>query len=305
MAGARTSRARGTRPRSVPFQRTKYGRELLVDAAFLSDLPAFDPTPTPHTLTFYDILLVTRGRGTYQLDDRVYPVEPGVVLFTRPGQVRRWAVSDLDGACLFFTADFVSETFRDVRFLDQFPYFGAGAAQGALSLTRVERRAFLRAFHAMAAEVRALQPDTPDLIRARLYEMLVLLGRWYTARHAASAVTGAHAAIDRFQHLIDQHFPRRHRVSEYAADVGLTPGHLNALCRWHLGQSAGSLIRQRLVLEAKRMLRYGDMPAFVVARELGFRDPAYFTRFFRREAGTTPRHFRHERQRAPAVHRRR
>lgn len=193
----------------------------------------------------------------------------------------------------------------DVRFLDQFPYFGAGATEGALRLTGGERRAFLRTFHAMAAEVRTLQPDTPDLIRARLYEMLVLLGRWYTARHATSAVTGAHAAIDRFHRLIEQHFPRRHRVSEYAADVGLTPGHLNALCRWHLGQSAGSLIRQRLVLEAKRMLRYGDMPAFVVARELGFRDPAYFTRFFRREAGTTPRHFRQERQRAAGAHRRR
>jgi AraC family transcriptional activator of pobA len=85
-------------------------------------------------------------------------------------------------------------------------------------------------------------------------------------------------------------------VSEYALELGVTPGHLNALCRWHLGQSAGSLIRQRLALEAKRMLIYGDIPAFAVARELGFRDPAYFSRFFKREVGAAPRRFRHDRR---------
>ena len=153
----------------MPFQRAKYGRELLVDASFLSDSRAFEPTARPHTLTFYDILLVTRGRGTYHLDDRTYTVAPGTVFFTQPGQVRRWEASNLDGACLFFAQDFVSETFRDARFLEQFAFFGSGSREAAIRLTPGERQAFLGAFSAISGEIRTLRGDAHDLIRARLY----------------------------------------------------------------------------------------------------------------------------------------
>jgi hypothetical protein len=161
MTSSRARLAGTTRPWRVPFQRTKYGRELLVDASFLSDLRAFEPTARPHTLTFYDILLVTRGRGTYQLDDRTYTVAPGTVFFTQPGQIRRWETSNLDGACLFFARDFVSETFRDARFLEQFPFFGAGSREAAIRLTRDERQAFLGAFSATSSEIRMLSGDAP------------------------------------------------------------------------------------------------------------------------------------------------
>jgi AraC family transcriptional activator of pobA len=64
------------------------------------------------------------------------------------------------------------------------------------------------------------------------------------------------------------------------------------LCHAHLGRSASAEIHLRLVLEARRLLRYTDAPAFVIAQDLGFADPAYFGRFFRREAGVTPRRYR-------------
>jgi AraC family transcriptional activator of pobA len=47
-----------------------------------------------------------------------------------------------------------------------------------------------------------------------------------------------------------------------------------------------------VLLEARRLLRYTDKPAFAIAQELGFADPAYFGRFFRRESGVTPRQYR-------------
>jgi AraC family transcriptional regulator, transcriptional activator of pobA len=168
-------------------------------------------------------------------------VAPGTVFFTQPGQVRRWEASNLDGACLFFARDFVSETFHDVRFLEQFPFFGAGSREAAIRLTRDERQAFLGAFSAISSEIRTLRGDTPDLIRARLYELLVLLNRWYRARHPAGASSEVHPTIARFRALVERQFTRRHRVGEYALELGVTPGHLNALCRWHLGQSAGAL----------------------------------------------------------------
>jgi AraC family transcriptional activator of pobA len=98
--------------------------------------------------------------------------------------------------------------------------------------------------------------------------------------------------VERFRRLLERDHAKEHAVSAYARAVGLTPGHLNALCRRALGRTAGACIRERLGLEARRLLLYTDLRAAEVATRLGFADPAYFSRFFRRECGTSPSAFR-------------
>jgi len=289
----------GRRPRTGPwaphvveFHRTKYGRELLVDAAFVRAMPTFLEVPDPHVLRFHDILLVTHGKGTFHLDAERCRVAPGVLLFTRPGELRAWEVTGLDGACLFFTEEFVAETFADVRFLDQLAFFREGRPSALLELTATERRTFLARFRAMQKEIRALRDDASHALRAVLYELLVLLNRWYTKRHGAAPRTPLNSIVERFRRLVDRDYARRHRVADYASELGVSPGHLNALCRGALRQSASRVLLQRLTLEAKRLLAHSDLTAAQVGFRLGFEDPAYFARFFRREAGQPPTTFR-------------
>src|SRR5262249_37282051 len=92
--------ARGqARTELVEFLRTKYGAEMLIDVAWVHEMPAF-LRKGPHALAFHDILLVTEGSGSFALDGRVHQVRPHTVLFTTPAQVRRWNVRGLDGLCL-------------------------------------------------------------------------------------------------------------------------------------------------------------------------------------------------------------
>jgi AraC-like DNA-binding protein len=278
--------------RLVRFHRTKYGRELLVDAAFLRDLPNFDFSDRPYALDFHDILLVTRGRGSFELDARVYRVAPGVVLFTRPGEVRRFRVAGLDGACLFFSADFLAEAFADPRFLQRFACFRRDRPSAALRLGRAERRDFLALFKRMTAEIASLPADVSHALRAQLYEMLVALDRFYVARHGAPPRAEPEGTVERFRALLEAQFARRQRVADYARQLGLTPGHLSLLCRRQLGQGAGACVRQRLRQEAQRLLLFTDLSATEVGYRLGFEDPAYFARFFKREAGVAPGRYR-------------
>jgi len=99
----------------------------------------------------------------------------------------------------------------------------------------------------------------------------------------------------RFVAMVEEEFRTLQRVQDYADRLGVSSGHLNVVCNRHLGRSASAQIRQRVLLEAKRLLRHTNNPAFAIARELGFADPTYFGRFFLRETGTTPRRFRNER----------
>lgn len=274
-------------PRRVEFHRTKYGRELLVDAAFLRRLPNFDFSDRPCALAFHDVLLVTRGRGTFELDGRDHPVAPGTVLVTRPGEVRRLRVPDLDGACLFFTEGFVQEAFSDPFFLDRFAFLRAERTSAVLHLTPGQRRGFLERFRAMEAEIAELARDASDALRALVYAQLVALNRAYVARHG-EIVAEPGSAAERFRRLVERDFARQHGPHAYARALGMSPGHLSVLCRGRFGRSAGAVIRERVCLEARRLLLYTELSAAQVAERLGFDDPSYFTRFLRRETGVTP-----------------
>jgi AraC family transcriptional activator of pobA len=280
--------------RRVAFHRTKYGRELLLDAAYLREMPGFIRTNgVPHSLDFHDILLVTAGTGRFLVDGESNPVAPGVVLFTTPGQVRQWRLEGgLDGACVFFTRELIGDVFSDPRFLDRLPFFSPRRPAASAVLQPAARRQFLARFGSMRREIARLRHDVADAVRAQLYEILVLLNRCYTTQHGRVASAAAGDVVERYVNLVQRRFARRHRVADYAASLRITPGHLNALCRQRLRASASTLIRERIALEARRLLLYSDLTATQIAERLGFDDPAYFARFFRREVGTTPSAFR-------------
>ncbi|MBS1601630.1 MAG: AraC family transcriptional regulator, partial [Bacteroidetes bacterium] len=72
----------------------------------------------------------------------------------------------------------------------------------------------------------------------------------------------------------------------------ITPNHLNALCQELVGRPAGEVIRDRVLLEAKRLLTNAGMTATEIAYELNFQDNSYFNRFFKKYEGVTPDEFR-------------
>ncbi|WP_204355875.1 helix-turn-helix domain-containing protein [Marinobacter bohaiensis] len=95
-----------------------------------------------------------------------------------------------------------------------------------------------------------------------------------------------------FQALIESHFLSQPRVEWFAESLGITAAHLNALCRRETGASALQLLHERVLLEAKRNLTYTNLTISQVSDLLGFSEPAYFTRFFKRLTGMTPKAFR-------------
>ena len=101
--------------------------------------------------------------------------------------------------------------------------------------------------------------------------------------------------VEAFTKLLETHFREHWSIERYAGAVGISAAHLNALCRRLAGQSALQMINQRLVLEAKRCLVYTVMTVNQVSDSLGFSEPAYFSRFFKRETGVAPKAFRVQR----------
>ena len=280
-----------TAVRRVAFDRRKYGRHLLIDVGRVRDLEGFI-LGEPHALAFFEIILVTRGKGWFWLDSSRHRVRPGVVFFTSPGQVRRWDTSQLDGVCLFFEDSFIKEFLQDDAFVHRLPYFHADPARAALTLPPSTARRVRTRLAAMQRELAHYRRDSIDLLRAQLHETLLVLAREYAGANRVASQRPTHRVVSRFMELVERDATHRHRIADYAEELAVTPGHLSVLCTQYAGQRAKSLLHNVLVSRACRMLLYTDESAARVAASLGFEDPSYFSRFFRRETGQTPKEFR-------------
>lgn len=273
---------------TVRFSRKKYGRELLVDVAWIRDMPSFIKTDDPYRLDFYDITLISSGDGVFWLDNKRYAVEPNTVLFTSPGQARRWIVNGLDGICLFFPAVFLLEHFNDPLFLHRLRYFHTDGGPYALSIGAGRQSRLMERLDAMHREISDLQSDSPHLLRAIAYEILIKLNRWYAERYGQQLDHSANHAVSRFRRLVERDFKSTRSVAAYAKSLGLTPGHLNHLCQKHLGRSAGDIVRGRVLAEARRLLVHTEHDIGRISLHLGYGDSSYFSRVFKRASGLSP-----------------
>lgn len=109
------------------------------------------------------------------------------------------------------------------------------------------------------------------------------------ARDSDQEEEGSSAAIlNRFRRLLEERYHQQLRVADYASLLGMTPDRLHALCSRELKRSPSALIRQRVVKEAAARLEASRATVKQIAFALGFKDTAYFSRFFSKHTGEAP-----------------
>jgi AraC family 4-hydroxyphenylacetate 3-monooxygenase operon regulatory protein len=96
----------------------------------------------------------------------------------------------------------------------------------------------------------------------------------------------------RFNAQIEDHYREHWPLSRYAQAMGVTEARLNDICRRIADLPSKRLVHERLMQEARRLLLFTSSSVNEIGYQLGFKDPAYFTRFFSREAGMTPSEYR-------------
>jgi AraC-like DNA-binding protein len=210
-----------------------------------------------------------------------------------PGQVHSWSFSGQpDGFVINFSEGFLKSFLLNPGYLDRFSFFNGNAADSVVTLRSSLREKVVGLLQEMADQYRGYVDV--DLLRAELVQLFLLVQSGVEARRPAlpPAVTQKQQVLGSFRKLLDQHYKTKRLPSEYAAMLFVTPNHLNVLSRDLLGRSAGEVIRDRVLLEAKRLLTNAGMTAAQIADELNFQDNSYFNRFFKKYEGVTPDEFR-------------
>jgi len=247
----------------------------------------------PHRHDFYQIVLFTRGSGRHSIDFQQFEVLPHQVYYMAPGQIHTWEFdADTEGYLVNFNESFFASMYQNPHYVREFPLFSniSGVSVNILDMTccaEVEQT-----FAEMLEEFEKGGEYKMDLLRGLLTVILVRLSRVAPQSFKEGASKHHLVLMRQFEKLIEQHFREKRLPKEYAEMMFMTPNHLNALTNNVLGKSAGDLIRERVLLEAKRLLANSDLLISQIAESLQFEDNAYFTRFFKKYLGTTPEGFR-------------
>ena len=112
------------------------------------------------------------------------------------------------------------------------------------------------------------------------------------ARSGAVTLRPADSVVDKLRELIEENFRKERLLSFYADKLAMKPDRLNDHVKRATGVTAGHLIRQRILTEAKRQLVFTNQAIQEISYELSFSDPSHFARFFRAQTAMTPQEFR-------------
>ena len=125
-----------------------------------------------------------------------------------------------------------------------------------------------------------------------LNQLLLILKREKLKLKSDIPKTRSDVICSRFLSLLEENFKSLKRVDDYASLLDLTPKYLSETVKAKLGKSALHFIHKRIVKEAKYLLVYTDRTISNIAVALNFYDASQFTKFFKQQAGKSPRQYR-------------
>jgi AraC-like DNA-binding protein len=146
----------------------------------------------------------------------------------------------------------------------------------------------------LASEAAAKEEVWDEMARVQFRLLLMMAARIYRRTLLDTRVMARRpqAIVHQFRTTLETHFLQVRSVAAYARMLKITSGHLTESVLLQTGRTAGELIRDRLLLEAQRLLVHSSLNMAEIALALQFEDPSYFSRFFRRSTGTSPGEFR-------------
>ena len=274
-------------------QLAEFSKDDILISRFEPYLKTHKNLQQAHKHNFYHLVFFTEGGGSQTIDFERFEVKPYQIYFMVPGQVHHWAFEGkIDGYVVNFSDKFFQSFLLKPDYLEQFRFFSGNANEAVINLEKDLGVKTNELFKKLLIEANETWHSTADMVRLLLLEIFILVGRKVTIPQLKQASPYNLTLLKNFRQLIETNYLSNRLPKEYAEMLYITPNHLNALCNDLLGIPAGEVIRNRVVLEAKRLLINPQLGVTEVAGHLNFGDNSYFTKFFKKQAGITPEEFR-------------
>jgi AraC family transcriptional activator of pobA len=249
--------------------------------------------PYPHRHDFYHIAWVVTGHGQHIIDSIRYEVKPNTLFFMAPGQVHDFVLSeDATGFTINFSPEFFAFKMHSRQSLTDIPIYDFDNHNNALYIDEPRSDTLRVILDAIIEEYVAEQNGYEDVIWSYLRIFLMKVSRMAVPNSAADLSSRSLLLSRRFKSALEKNFNTINETAQYARLLKVTERALNEATRQALGHTVAQLIRERVMLEAKRLLLHSEISVAEISDRLGFDDPAYFSRCFKKHTSRSPIEFR-------------
>jgi len=261
--------------------------DLVQVAYFLNESPERLSLPVRKS----DLLVITRfikGSGTLTVDSSPYPIRAGTLFIIHPHSdysLDTDEETELEGWSLSIQEDYLHqagsnllELIFGLRNISQFP------------VPKDNGKKLDQLFYFLQGELHTKSAGWDPVINAYL---TILLSEFNQLSADSSAGRSLHdPRYDEFLDLVNKEFREIRDVETYAARIHISSKQLNRICKEASGRTPGQILDMRIHLEASRLLQYTKRSVKEISYDLGFGEPSYFIKFYRRINNQTPHQYR-------------
>ncbi len=246
----------------------------------------------PEQVDSYRIYWIKRGKGRYRIDFNSYDFDGEVLFFLSPGQVFSIDAEKINEAYqISFNRDFYCIQTHDKEVSCNGVLFNNIYETPFVKPNDIESEKLNTILGDLLEEVQQNDTAQYDMLQAYLKQFIIRSVRIKKDRDVLKEAEETKVYKD-FSTLVDLNFRKEHSVSYYAERLGLSPKSLSKHFQKIGVQTPSDFIKGRIILETKRKLLYTDDSVKQIAYDLGFNDPAYFTRFFTKATEKSPLQFK-------------
>ncbi|WP_343065478.1 helix-turn-helix transcriptional regulator [Arenibacter arenosicollis] len=244
----------------------------------------------PHRLSFFALLIVTKGSGSHHVDLKEYPLRKGTILKIAKGQVHAFEENpSYDGFLIVFTEEFVLQYFSksSIEFISHLYNYH-------ISKTAVDGSNFNESFIGqLKDELEAENTYAQKNIVAKLLELYLLkLERLTQADDSPKQLQKHYPLFLEFKNLVEEKYTTTRNVKDYADMLSISTKHLNGIVKEFTLNSAKHFIDNLVILETKRAIASSNYSLKEIGYAVGFDEVTNFTKFFKKHTGNTPKQFK-------------
>jgi len=250
----------------------------------------------PHLHDFYSIFWIDSGEAIHATEFVEYSLKADTVLFVPPGLKHRMYIDQsVGGIYMLFNEEFIQYNQKNHVPLKEYRLFNNPDFKSLITIFPEKREKLKSIAGFILDEFQNSDDYSQEIILNLLHLFLLESRRIFDQQYEApKEVTDStpDTTIIKFKQLIEKNYQTQKNVSSYAEMLNMNPSCLNEVAKKTTGITAGELIRNRVIEETKKLLYSSSLSGKEIAFQLGFDDPAYFSRFFRKYTGTTLKEFR-------------
>jgi AraC family transcriptional regulator, transcriptional activator of pobA len=246
----------------------------------------------PHRHDYHELIWIRSGSGRHLIDGERLPIVEGTITIIGRGQVHVFEEGrDLHGAVLRLRDELLIGDARGAPA----DWMLTGRCGRSVPVPAGQEDRLEAMLRVLDDELR--RPPGPDSSRLEghlISAILLMMERWYDAgrTEAPAEDDGDVEVLRRFVRVLGRDYARHHDAGHYAEELRVPAAALSRTLTQVTGRSTKEWVLDRVMLEAARLLRFTDMTVQQVALQVGYDDPLYFSRAFKRHFGDSPMAYR-------------